>query len=132
VNLLNAAITVLLNVVLVPTLGIAGAALALLCGRMVRVVQYWQLVGNERIVGQRWPSLLRIALASVVMGGVVYVCRGIQIVGPVDSRVGLLILIAIGFLVYPLALWASGSIERKEWRFALGMIAERLGRSKAG
>ena len=131
INVINAGITVVLNLILVPTLGILGAALALLSGRMIRLAQYWRLIGNDRLVGQRWNSLLRVTLSAVIMGITVFSLRALPALGAVDSKTGLLMLIAAGALAYVAALLVSGGIERQELDFIRNMARERLARGKS-
>jgi O-antigen/teichoic acid export membrane protein len=128
VNLINAAITVVLNLVLVPTIGIMGAALALVGGRAIRLGQYWKLIGNHRLVGRRWGSLLRVALAAAAMGTIVFFLRQASIFDRVDSKVELLALIGSGASVYVVGLLALGGIERREMDFLRTMVLERLTR----
>jgi O-antigen/teichoic acid export membrane protein len=131
INVINAVVTVVLNLVLVPTLGILGAALALLGGRTIRLMQVWKLIGNDRLVGRRWGSLLRVVSAAGAMGAIVVCLRQVSVFGAVDSRVGLLALIGCGAVVYVVALLALGGIERREMVFLRRMMQERLARGGA-
>jgi len=132
INVINAVITVVLNLILVPTLGILGAALALVSGRALRLAQYWRLIGSDRLGVRRWGSLVRVALAAAAMGVVVFVLGRAPIFGAVDSKVGLLALIAISAVGYVVALLVSGAIEHRELAFVRSMILERLVRGKIG
>ena len=131
VNVINAGVTVVLNLILVPTIGILGAALALLSGRTIRLIQYWRLIGNDRLVSRRWGSLLRIILAATAMGTTVFFLRQLPTFGVVDSKAGLLMLIGTGAVVYAVALLALGGIERQELAFLRKMAMERLARGNA-
>jgi O-antigen/teichoic acid export membrane protein len=131
INVINAVTTVALNLVLVPTMGILGAALALVGGRTIRLVQYWKLVGNERVVGKRWRSLLRVVSAVVVMGVIVFLLRQVPIFGAVDSKTGLLALIGSGAVAYVLALLAFGGIDRQELEFLRSVTLRRPARDSA-
>jgi O-antigen/teichoic acid export membrane protein len=131
IDVINAVLTVILNLILVPNWGILGAALALLGGRKIRLAQYWRLIGNDQLVSRRWGSLLRIALAAAAMGATVFSLRQWPTFGAVDSKVGLLALIGIGAIAYVVALLASGSIERREMEFMRKMAMERLARGSA-
>jgi O-antigen/teichoic acid export membrane protein len=128
INVINAVVTVALNLVLVPTLNILGAALALMSGRTIRLVQYWRLIGNERLVNQSWGSLLRVALASVIMGVIVFLLCHVPIFSAVGSKAELLTLIGAGAVIYVVALLISGGIERHEILFLYTTVRERLGR----
>jgi O-antigen/teichoic acid export membrane protein len=131
INVINAVITVMLNLILVPTLGILGAALAAVGGVTIRLVRYWRLIGNDRLVGQRWGSLLRVMLAAGAMGALVLFLRQVPSLDTADSKVGLLALIGSGAIAYVVALLASGGIERREMAFLRNMMQERLARGGA-
>ena len=131
VNVINAVITVLLNLVLVPVLGVMGAALALLLGRTVRLIQFWLLIGNSRLVSSRWGMLFRVVLAAVAMGGILLLLSQVPVFVSIDSRLGLLVLIGAGALTYFAALLALGGIGRHELEFVRGTILERLTRGGA-
>ncbi len=131
VNVINAFITVVLNLILVPTMGILGAALALVGGRLIRLLQYWRLLGNERLVGRQGGTLLRIALAAAAMGAVVFFLHRMPAFGAIDSKVGLLALIGSGAAVYAVSLLALGGVERRELAFLRNLVMERLARGGA-
>ena len=131
INVINAVIVVVLNLILVPTLGILGAALAAVVGGTIRLMQYWRLIGNDRLVSRRWGLLLRVALAAAAMGVIVFFLHRTPTFGTVDSKVGLLALIGIGAVAYVVALLASGSIERREMEFMRKMAIEQLARGSA-
>jgi O-antigen/teichoic acid export membrane protein len=128
INVINAGITVVLNLALVPTLGIVGAALALVGGRVIRLIQYWRLIGNDYLVSSRWGSLLRIGWAGAAMGVLVLFLSRAPLFGAVDSKVGLLVLIVSGAVAYIVALLALGGVERREIEFLHNMALERLSR----
>ncbi len=131
ISVINAVVTVVLNLILVPTLGILGAALALVGGRTILLVRMWKLIGNDRLVGQRWSSLLRVMSAGAAMGAIVFFLRQVPTLGAVDSKLGLLALIGSGAVAYLVALLASGGIERREMVFLRNIVRERLARGGA-
>ena len=115
IDVINAGITVLLNIVLVPTLGVMGAALAMLMGRTIRLAQFWHLIGNDQLVGSRWQPLLRVALASVGMGVGVWFLRGSN----------LYLSIGTGAVLYGVLLLASRAVNQNELRFMLSLLLRR-------
>jgi len=131
INVINALITVALNLALMPTMGILGAALALVGGRAIRLAQYWRLIGNEYLVSQRWRVLLRVALAAAVMGASVFLLGQAPAFAAVDSKAGLVVLIGAGVVAYVVALLALGGIERREIEFLHSMALARLARGNA-
>lgn len=128
INVINAVVTVVLNLILVPTLGITGAALALVGGRMIRLVQYWRLIGNDRLVGQRWGTLLRVASAAIVMGVSVLLLSRAPTFATMDSRWSFVVLLGSGAVAYIVALVATCGIERREIQFLRSMARERVAR----
>lgn len=68
VNVINAAISILFNLVLIPTAGVMGAAWARISARSIRTGQYWKLLGSQLLTGERWHELVRVALAAAGMG----------------------------------------------------------------
>jgi O-antigen/teichoic acid export membrane protein len=131
INMINAVVTVVLNLILVPTMGILGAALALVGGRTIRLVQYWRLIGNDRLVSRRWGKLLRIALAAAAMGVSVFWLGQAPTFATIDSKWGLLVLIGVGAIAYTVILVVSGGIERRELEFLRSMALKRPARSSA-
>jgi O-antigen/teichoic acid export membrane protein len=126
INVINAAITVVLDLILVPTLGILGAALALVGGRTIRLAQFWRLVGSNLVMRRRWSTVARGVLAAFVMGVLVWAAGELAILGSNESKVALLALIAIGALAYGAALLLLGVIDRQD----LGFLFRTLTRAK--
>ncbi len=117
-NVINAAITVLLNMVLVPTLGMMGAAVALVSGRAIRLVQFWLLIGNGRLVGRRWQPLLRVALAAALMGAGVLFLR--------ESN--LFLAAGSGAVLYIVLLIVLRAVEPRELRQLAALMFQRTQR----
>jgi len=114
-NIINAGITVLLNLMLVPTLGVMGGALAMVVGRAIRLGQFWFLIGNDWLVGNHWPSLLRVTLAAALMGGTVFLLQ--------DTN--LFLCIGCGALLYGGFLVVLQAVEHDELKFMLGSLLRR-------
>jgi O-antigen/teichoic acid export membrane protein len=104
VTIINAAITVALNVALVPTLGALGAALALVIGRLVNLIQNVVLVGRDQLLGENWSDVPGVFLAAAGMGVLVFTLR----------EAHLAISIGAGALLYGLLLLAFGVLTRRE------------------
>ncbi len=121
INIVNALISVALNLALVPTVGAMGAALATLSGRGIRVAQYWRLLGSELLVGKQGRELLRVVLAAGAMGAVLFLLR----------QQHLLLLIGVGALLYCAFLFAFRAIEPQELGHLLGLLLKRGSRSPA-
>ncbi len=115
INLINAAITIALNLFLVPTIGVIGGALALVIGRTIRLGQFWALIGSRRIVGRRRSLWLRTALAAAAMGVAVFFLR------PFHP----LVVITTGATLYLILLFALQVIGLDEARFLIGACLNR-------
>lgn len=115
ITIINTGITIALNLALVPTLGVIGAALALVGGRTINLVQNWLLIGHDHLVGNRWGSLLRTALAAGLMGVAVFFL----------SEFHLVVSIGVGALLYGVLLIGLGAVERQEIHHLVQMIPGR-------
>jgi O-antigen/teichoic acid export membrane protein len=122
IDVINAIITVLLNVLLIPSLGVLGAALALVIGRAVRLLQLWHLIGNDRLVGRQWLPLLRVVLAAGLMGGAVVLLRGLPLIPSIGIGVGL-----YGALVLGLR-----AVDVRELRYLGKILVRRRARGMWG
>jgi hypothetical protein len=100
-----------------PTYGISGAALGLLCGQLVGLL-YSLFMGRDVLLHQLTAhSLLSVILACFVMGGVLWVL-------PVGGASGLLLRIVAGCLAYALTLLALDFEEARP------RLATLLGRGR--
>jgi len=115
VNIINACFTVLLNLTLIPTLGVLGGALALVVGRAARLGQTWLLIGNERLIGKHWKPLFRVALAAALMGVAVFLLR----------NANLFLCIGCGAMVYGGLLVALRAVGRNELQLVSGLLLQR-------
>ncbi|MEX2106840.1 MAG: oligosaccharide flippase family protein [Solirubrobacterales bacterium] len=95
------ATNVVLNLILVPPLGIVGAGLALVASYIVVVALMYGFTQRLFAVPYQWGRLARVVLASAVLVGVA------ELVMPTSGFVGLLGRAAL-FAAYPLVLFASG------------------------
>jgi len=120
VNIINAGITVLLSIMLIPILGLLGGALAWVAGRAIRLGQFWFLIGNDRLIGRRRGSLLRVILAAVLMGGAVFFLRNIN----------LFLCIGCSAIVYAGLLIVLRAVDRNELQFMLRLLLRRAKREK--
>lgn len=104
ITVINAVITIALNLLLVYTLGTLGAALALLVGRTINLIQNWSLIGHERLVGHDWSDLLRVPLAAGLMGLGVFLLREFHLALSIGG----------GAFLYGAFLVGLGAVERDE------------------
>jgi O-antigen/teichoic acid export membrane protein len=92
---------VILNLLLVPPLGIVGAALALVVSYLVVVALMYVFTQRLFPVPYQWARLARVVLTSAVLVGVG------ELVMPTSGFAGLLGRVVL-FALYPLALFLSG------------------------
>jgi O-antigen/teichoic acid export membrane protein len=103
-------VNVALNLVLVPSLGIVGAALALVASYLVVLGLMYVFTQRLFPVPYEWGRLLRVVLAVAAIVGLA------ELAVPTEGADGLL-LRAVLLAAYPLTLWATGffSAEERRW-----------------
>jgi O-antigen/teichoic acid export membrane protein len=111
-------VNVLLLVVLVPSLGIAGAGLALVGAYAVMLVAMWALTRKLFPVAFEWSRLARFVL---VVGGLTTVA---ELLLPTDGVLGF-VTRAVVLALLPLALVASRFFRPGELRAARGLLSRR-------
>jgi O-antigen/teichoic acid export membrane protein len=114
-------VNVILNLVLVPPLGITGAGLALVLSYLVVLALMYSFTQRLFPVPYEWGRLLRVVLTVAALVGVA------ELVVPTEGALGLLIRAAL-FAAYPLVLWLSGffSDQEREWMARLRRPRELL------
>ena len=101
---------IVLNLALVPSMGIVGAGLALVASYMVVLGLMYAFTQRLFPVPYEWGRLLRVTLTVAALVGVA------ELLTPTEGALGLLLRAAL-FAAYPLVLWLSGffSAEEREW-----------------
>ncbi|HWM55920.1 MAG TPA: oligosaccharide flippase family protein [Solirubrobacterales bacterium] len=100
---------VVLNLILVPPLGIVGAGIALVASYLIVVVTMYGFTQRLFPVPYEWGRLAKVVLASTVLVGLG------ELLLPTEGLAGLAGRLAL-LLAYPLALLASGFFTRDERR----------------
>ncbi|HYH54055.1 MAG TPA: lipopolysaccharide biosynthesis protein [Solirubrobacterales bacterium] len=100
-------VNVVLNLVLVPPLGIVGAGLALALSYLVGLGLMYAFTQRLFPVPYEWGRLLRVVLTVTVLVGFA------ELFVPTDGVDGLLLRVAL-FAAYPLALFATGFFTPEE------------------
>jgi O-antigen/teichoic acid export membrane protein len=103
-------VNVALNLVLVPAMGITGAALALVASYLVVLALMYVFTQRLFPVPYEWGRLLRVVLTVAALVGLA------ELVAPTSGAEGLLIRAAL-FAAYPLALFATGFFTEGERRW---------------
>jgi len=136
--LISVAINIVLGVALFQVIGFAGIAAATAIASWVNVGQMvWTLHrrGDYRPSSQAWNKMARVALASLVLGGLLWVAglnravieaplAGFSFVGLGAKEVGVLALVLAAAAVYPLLVLVSGGLTLAEIR---AMVRRRPG-----
>jgi len=117
VTIINAGITVALNIIMIPTLGVIGAAIALVAGRAIRLIQTMFLIGRERLSSYRLGELAKAFLAAGIMGVGVFLLRTTPI----------FVAMAAGGLLYILLLFALRVVDGEEIRGLMELLPARRG-----
>ena len=116
---------VILLVVLVPSLGIAGAGIALCGAYAVMLVVMHMLTRNAFTVAFEWRRLLQLA---IVMGGI---SAAGDVLLPTHGAAGFLSR-AGAFFAIPAVLWVTGFAHPRELTQLRGMLARLIRRGAAG
>jgi len=99
----------LVNLAFVPRFGIVGSSFATVLTDFLGAAQYYFLLRHEFGAGLEFTRLLRIAMAAVFMGLIVYLASSLPV----------LIVIVIGAASYLGLVWISGAFTKEEkTRFA--------------
>jgi len=107
---------VVLNLILVPPLGIVGAALALVASYLVVLGLMYVFTQRLFPVPYEWARLLRVVLTVAVLVGIA------ELLVPAEG-IGGFLLRAVLLAAYPLILWATGFFTAEERRW-LGYLRE--------
>ncbi len=120
------AVNVVLNLILVPPLGIVGAGLALVASYLVVVALMYAFTQRLFPVPYEWTRLARVVLVSVLL-----VALG-ELLLPTDGFAGLAARVAL-WLAYPAVLLVTGffSAEERGWLARLRHPGELLARLRA-
>jgi len=125
IDVASAGVSVLLNLVLVPTAGIVGAALALVLSRAYRVVRYWSLLEGSLQLSSNLRDLAGMAASAALMAGVVLTLNW-QIAGLGTRLVGLGVCALAGGLAFVVGLWALGAVSKREVLAIRGLVVARV------
>ena len=103
-------VNVALNLILVPSLGIVGAALALVASYLVVLGLMYAFTQRLFPVPYEWGRLARVVLTVATIVGVA------ELLTPTEGAAGFLLRAAL-LAAYPLALWATGFFSEEERRW---------------
>ncbi len=123
---INAIISIVLSLTLIPTIGAVGAAIALVINRFNSVIlSIFIIKPKPTFVGVTKP-LLRVVAASFIMGVVVWGIGALPIFEKNTGFISLLILMAAGGIVYMAAIFALKAVTTGEANFLIDAIKRRF------
>jgi O-antigen/teichoic acid export membrane protein len=126
VNIINALVGVALNVVLIPKLGVVGAAIAVVVAWLVRIIQLSWTISPAMLYRGNIVPLLRVTGAGAVMGIVVWQLRAAPFLLAMDDGIALLLLVVTGAVVYGATVLLLGGISSSETRYMYNVVGHRL------
>jgi len=127
VSLVNALISVALNMMLVPKWGITGAAITMVVTWLIRIIQLSRIIGPGMLFKGNSKPLLRVIGAGVVMGVVVWQLRDASFLLALDGKIALLLVIGAGGVVYGSTALLLGAINPSERQYMYDVVRRRLG-----
>jgi O-antigen/teichoic acid export membrane protein len=127
VSILNLLIGIILSVILIPRLGIIGAAIAMVSNQWLRVFMESLIIGPALLYKGNVAPLLRVIGAGAVMGGAVWLSGNNSSLAAINDKIGLLLIICLGAVVYSAAAFLLGAISSGETRYMVRIIRRRLG-----
>lgn len=116
-TVLGAVAAVVSGLIFIPLWGATGAAVAWLTAELTVCVFQLSILYREFLTLSNFWIALRILLAALSMGGLVYFAD--------QSGAWLVFSIALGLLSYPLLLWALGELRREEVVKLIAMLRNR-------
>jgi len=130
IAVVNALISVTLNVILISTLGVLGAAIAMVTSRLMDVVLTSVIIGPAMLWKRNTGPLFRVIAAGAFMGAIVWLLRDVHFLNAVDARVWLLLVIGAGAVVYGVAALLLGAVRPGEVQYIYSAVRYRLRRPR--
>jgi len=115
VNTVNALFNVTLNLLLIPSYGLLGAAVTTVLTEMVGVTQYYFLLRHKVTAVDLGTTLVRLLASGLIMSVLVWMVRGCN----------LLLAIGVGAVVYAGCILVTGAINSAEAHFLGGLLLRR-------
>jgi len=119
-------VSIIANIVLILKFGVIGAALTMVAMRFFRVFTAWVILGPKMVFENNIIPLLRVIMAGVAMGVVVWWMKGMAFIYQFGDIIGLLNLVAIGAIAYGIAIVLVGAVTRSELIYLYEAIQRRV------
>ncbi len=108
----NVVVNIVGNLILLPRVGIVGAAIMTIVSEALQGIFYFYFVKTKITQFTFFANLWQPFIASALMGVAVYFLRDLFVVIP----------ILVGMLVYALALFVLGFFKKDDWNFAMKLL----------
>jgi O-antigen/teichoic acid export membrane protein len=131
-SLITLLMGVTLSVILIPRLGIIGAAIALVANQWFRVFLESLIIGPALLYKGNVAPLLRVVGAGAVMGAVVWFLGDNSFLAAMNDKIGLLLMISLGGVVYGATALLLRAISPAETYYVYEMIKRRLSQLRLG
>jgi O-antigen/teichoic acid export membrane protein len=122
----NACISIAMSLTLIPAFGAIGAAVALVINRINGVLLSVLIIKPKLLFSGNIIPLLRVVIASMVMGVAVWLVGRFAFFSDLRSLPGLFISVAVGGLVYFVAIFLLKAVTAGEFRFLLDAFKRRF------
>lgn len=111
----GAAINVVLNIILVPAIGILGAAISTLATFILRLIAYSVISFRQLSFDIDWKFIAKAVISSLIMGAVVWV------LSPTGAA-SILVSVIVGAAIYFAVLMCLRGFSRQEYSFLKDML----------
>ena len=126
-TIVSVVIRIGLNVILIPTLGVIGAAIATVTSGIVRIILSTIIIGPTVLWKGNVGKLLRVIAAGALMGYVVWWLRDASFLLALDDKIALLLMIGSGAIIYCTTALLLGAITSGEIQYMYNLIRHKLG-----
>jgi O-antigen/teichoic acid export membrane protein len=112
-----AALNLVLNLLFIPTYGLIAASLMTVAAELTGAILFYVFFRREFGAGLGFTHMVRLIIAAILMGIVVYLLRGQH----------LLVNISISAIFYVVVVWLIGALSADERAMLTGMVKRRFG-----
>jgi O-antigen/teichoic acid export membrane protein len=124
----NAVISIILSLLLIPRFGVFGATWVLLINQVINIILSAYIIGPGMLLKDNvWP-ILRIIAAGALMGGVVWFVQQIIFYENLGELTSLLSMVGIGGIVYVFLIFILQAITPGEAKFLVDTIRRKTRR----
>ncbi len=121
-SIVMAIVNVGLNIVLITYLGVIGAVITMLLTRLIYMVLMVLIIGPDLLFSHNVLPLLRVVAAGTLMGVCVWFACHVPFITALPAIPELVVLVALGMLVYGIAIFMLGAVSRSETRYMYTII----------